>query len=70
MIELDLHGISHSQVQTKVEDWVLGNQHKLPLRIIIGNSNPMKNLTTEILDKHNFKWFIPAYNLGEIIVTG
>lgn len=70
MIELDLHGLPHLEVKEKVEDFVLSNQHQLPVRIIIGNSNTMKELTEEILKKHNFKWFTPSYNLGEIKVVG
>lgn len=70
MKELDLHGIPHSEVKVKVEDFVLSNQHQLPIRIIIGNSNTMKTFTEEVLEKHNFKYFIPSYNLGEIKVIG
>jgi hypothetical protein len=69
MKELDLHGLKHFQVRDEVENFVLLNAKELPLRIIIGSSIRMKNLTENILYKHNFEWEIPAHNAGEIIVT-
>jgi|Laugresu1bdmlbsd_1035121.scaffolds.fasta_scaffold13968_7 hypothetical protein len=69
MKELDLHGLLHHQVRDEVENFVLLNAKELPIRIIIGNSIRMKNLTENILYKHNFEWEIPAHNAGEIIVT-
>ncbi len=35
---LDLHGVTHLEVQELVEDYVLTNQSYLPLQIISGNS--------------------------------
>lgn len=69
MKELDLHGLYHHQVQDEVENFVLVNAKVLPLRIIVGNSEFMKNLAQQILDKHKFEYYIPAHNHGEIIVT-
>lgn len=69
MKELDLHGLYHHQVRDEVENFILLNAKELPIRIIIGNSIRMKNLTENILYKHKFEWEIPAHNAGEIIVT-
>jgi len=69
MKELDLHGLYHHQVRDEVENFVLLNAKELPIRIIIGGSNKMKNLTENILHKHKFDYYIPAHNPGEIIVT-
>ncbi len=69
MKELDLHGLYHHQVQGEVENFVLINAKELPLRIIIGNSGFMKNLTEQILDKYKFEYYTPAHNHGEIIIT-
>ena len=69
MKELDLHGLYHHQVQDEVENFVLVNAKELPLRIIVGNSQFMKNLTQQILDKHKFEYYIPAHNHGEIVIT-
>jgi DNA-nicking Smr family endonuclease len=69
MKELDLHGLYHHQVRDEVENFVLLNAKELPVRIIIGGSNKMKNLTENILHKHKFDYYTPAHNSGEIIVT-
>jgi len=68
MKELDLHGLRHHEVRDKLENFVLLNSNELPLRIIIGNSNRMRNMTENILNKHNFDYYSPAHNSGEIIV--
>lgn len=69
MKELDLHGLYHYQVRGIVENFVLINSKQLPLRIITGYSDFMKQVTSEILDKYNFEYYIPPHNPGEIIVT-
>ena len=68
MKELDLHGLYHHQVRDEVENFVLLNAKEVPVRIIIGGSNKMRNLTENILHKHKFDYYIPAHNPGEIIV--
>lgn len=69
MKELDLHGLKHFEVRDEVENFVLLNSKELPMRIIVGNSFRMRNLTENILNKHNFEYYTPAHNAGEIIVT-
>ena len=66
MKELDLHGISHYDVKDVVENFILMND--TPFRIITGYSEKMRNLTKNMLDKHKFKYYTPAYNPGEIVV--
>ena len=66
--ELDLHGVFHSDVRDKVENFVLLHSTELPVRIITGDSQRMRNLTVNILEKHKFVYEIPAHNSGEIIV--
>ena len=68
MEELDLHGVFHSEVRDKVENFVLLNSTKLPVKIITGDSQRMRNLTVNILDKYKFNYDTPAHNPGEIIV--
>ena len=68
MKQLDLHGVSHIEVRDIVENFVLLHSTELPVRIITGDSNRMRNLTTNILNKHKFTYDIPAHNAGEIIV--
>ena len=52
--ELDLHKIRHSEVDRLVENFVLLNA--LPLRIITGNSDKMKELVIKVLDKHDMEY--------------
>lgn len=63
---LDLHGIKHADVQWLVENHVATN--KAPYNIITGNSDKMKSIVTEILDKYNMKYIIWSHNLGSINV--
>ena len=57
---LDLHGKKHEEVDRLVENFVLLNS--LPLRIITGNSDKMKELVTNVLNKHDIRYesFKPA----------
>lgn len=70
MRELDLHGLYHHEVSGEVENFILLYSKELPIRIITGNSTFMKNLTEDILKKHNFEYYTPPHNFGEIIVRG
>jgi hypothetical protein len=66
---LDLHGITHLEVQHLVEDYVLLNQAYLPLQIITGNSQGMKNRVTKCLKEHGFKYQIgDGFNKGYVAV--
>jgi len=50
-LKLDLHNVRHTEVERLVENFVLLN--KPPLTIITGNSDFMKTLVTDILNKYN-----------------
>jgi hypothetical protein len=65
---LDLHGIKHHEVSIKVEDFILKNQYRLPLKIITGNSKRMQVLCFEVIERHDFGYYVPSDNLGQIIV--
>ncbi len=52
--KLDLHGIRHSEVDRLVENFVLLNE--TPMRIITGNSDKMRNLVIEVLDRHDIQY--------------
>lgn len=69
MKELDLHGLYHYQVRGTVENFVLLNARQLPLRIITGYSDFMRQNVIEILNHYNFEYYTPSHNPGEIIVT-
>lgn len=68
MKSLDLHGVRHSDAFEKVEDFVMNNQFRVPLSIITGNSDTMKDMVIKALEEHDFKWEIKSHNPGEIIV--
>ncbi len=67
--KLDLHGVKHSEASILVEDFVLANQENLPLQIITGNSDKMKNIVIRILKSYNFNYLDgDYYNRGYINV--
>jgi len=73
MNELDLHGISHDSAIKLVEDFVFRESHQgvsFSCRIITGNSKRLQDkIIKEVLDIYNFKYFIPSWNTGQIIVS-
>ena len=64
---LDLHGVSHSQVDRIVENFVLLNQHQIPLKIICGNSQRMFNLVISVLNRIGCENF-ERIDYGTIII--
>jgi len=54
MKRLDLHGVTHPEVDRLVENFVLLN--KPPLEIICGNSGRMVRLVVDVLERHNIDW--------------
>ena len=66
---LDLHGFKHIEVELVVEDFLFKNQAMLPLKIITGNSDKMKLIVKNVLNKHDFTYSEgDYYNLGYIDV--
>lgn len=63
---LDLHGLTHRDADTIVEDWIGKNEP--PYTIITGNSLKMKQIVTNKLDRYQFKWLIWQWNTGAIRV--
>ena len=71
MNEIDLHGLPHEKALQITEDFLLEESvvEVFQCRIITGNSLKLQNkIINEVLDPYNFKWYIPAWNTGEIIV--
>lgn len=70
MKELDLHGLTHEEAVLKAEDFVLleSQDELFECKLITGNSMKMKSVIVEMLERYDFKWWIPAWNTGEIIV--
>ena len=53
---LDLHGVRHAEVERLVENFVLLN--KPPLKIIIGNSDKMRDIVLTELNRLSINWEI------------
>lgn len=70
MKEIDLHGMTHEEAVLKAENFVLleSQDELFECRIITGNSMRMQTKIIEMLKTHKFKYYIPSWNTGEIIV--
>ena len=72
MNEMDLHGMTHDEAVLVTEDFVLRKSID-PLfqcTIITGNSKPLQDrIIEDVLVKHDFKYMIPSYNQGCIIIS-
>ena len=71
MNELDLHGFTHDDALFVAEDFVLQESINpmFQCKIIVGNSSKMSGLVKDMLDRHDFRYYIPSWNVGEIIVS-
>ena len=71
MNELDLHGFTHDEAVLETENWVLlqSDNPMFECRVIVGNSSQMTKRITNMLDRHDFRYYIPSWNIGEIIVS-
>ena len=70
MKELDLHGLTHEEAVLSAENFVLleSQDELFECRLITGNSMRMQTKIIEMLKTHKFKYYIPSWNTGEIIV--
>ena len=70
MKSLDLHGKSYEEANILVNIFIENNIDSMPLQIITGNSNQMKEIVYSILKKHNLKFYPKSdYNLGCLIIN-
>jgi murein L,D-transpeptidase YcbB/YkuD len=71
MNELDLHGFTHDEAVLETENWVLlqSDNPMFECRVIVGNSSQMTKRITNMLDEHGFRYYIPSWNVGEIIIS-
>jgi len=70
--KIDLHGMSHREAVSKVEDELvkISLSKFWEVEIITGKSKHMQHrIITEVLDPLKFFHYIPHTNLGVIIVT-
>ncbi|MBF12506.1 MAG: hypothetical protein CMC63_10065 [Flavobacteriaceae bacterium] len=71
ILSIDLHGIRHKEALEKVYKTLeeLKEKGAFSLTIVTGNSTVLqKRIFNEILEKSPFSFYIPSWNLGQIIV--
>ena len=54
MKQIDLHRVRHEDVKKIIEDYIL--QKSLPVRIITGHSDRMREIVVNILIEHGFEY--------------
>ena len=69
-VTFDCHGLTYLEVEDKLENWLLMNQDKMPVEIITGDSDKMRLIAKQALDKHGFQYYVPHWNNGMIVVAG
>ena len=68
---IDLHFIRHKEAMEKVKEALNKEKSKgaFSITIITGNSSVLqKRIFDEILEDSSFTYYIPSWNLGQIIV--
>jgi len=71
MLKIDLHGLTHKKAILKVENNLIMNQlcKYGQLEIVTGKSTELQDkIIKEVLDTHKFSYYIPAHNVGTMIV--
>ncbi len=69
---IDLHGLTHDESLIKVEEYLLLNSfdNDLDLELITGKSPSLQEkIIKQVLNKHNFNYYIPKYNTGMMYIT-
>ena len=63
--------MTHNEALIKAEDFVLllSQDRVFQCRIITGKSDKLTKKIVEMLESHEFNYYIPSWNTGEIIVT-
>ena len=70
MKSLDLHGKSYEEANILVNIFIENNIDSMPLQIITGNSNQMKEIVCTIIEKHNLCFYCKSdYNLGCLVIN-
>jgi hypothetical protein len=69
---IDLHGLTHEESLVKVEEYLLLNSfdNDLDLELITGKSPKLQQkIINQILNKHNYNYYIPDYNTGVMFIS-
>ena len=70
IFEIDLHGKKHEEVKEHLANWLIVqyNRGNIPMRIITGNSEKMKNIVYKICEEHKFEVAPSLDNNGVLVV--
>jgi DNA-nicking Smr family endonuclease len=70
VVEIDLHGLKHSEVEDTLESLLISyyNLDSFPIRVITGHSHKMKKLLNIAVDNQKFNMREEVYNSGATIV--
>ena len=70
MVEIDLHGLTHSEVENTLESMLIShyNLGSFPIRVITGHSHVMKKLLSRAVDNQKFTMKEELHNGGATIV--
>ena len=72
MNELDLHGFTHKEAVRRAEDFLISESLEssiISCTIITGHSKELQDkIIKEVLNPLNFKFYIPSWNTGQIVV--
>ena len=70
MEKLDLHNISHEKASILIEEFILINIDKLPIKIITGNSIDMQKILMDCSKNLNVNISPENHkNLGSFVIT-
>ena len=65
---LDLHGVRHADLAKELDQFF--TSPKLPVVVITGHSNRMKELVTQIAHRYDFKVKESISNAGRLVIYG
>jgi len=70
MSTIDLHGVRHVQVEDTLTQFFFWEKPGCKnYTIITGNSSVMQKIVLNWLDHHEYSYYIPSHNLGEIKIS-
>ena len=71
MVEIDLHGLKHKEVEDTLESMLISyyNLGSFPIRVMTGHSPMMKKIVSKIIENLKFKESKINTNYGSIIVV-
>ena len=70
-VEIDLHGLTHGEVEDKLENWLIlqYNLGNFPLHVITGNSSRMKQLVELSATRRGFEVSEPLNNNSGVLLV-